>query len=350
MLPAADLPAGTEFGLERATVGGRIVAVRERVAARQPFCRLVHFRRDSRRIDPRLIVVAPLSGQSATMLRDLLAALLPEHDLFLLDWLDAREVPVAAGRFGLEDNIASIIESLRAFGGDTHLLGLCQSAAPALAAAAILAGANDPAEPRSLILISGLIDPRISPTRIGRLAASRPPDWLERYAIVTVPPPYPGEGRRVYPGSAQRTALLAYLLRHLSTGGELLRKVLDDDNADPARFPFVDLFFRVVDLSAEFFLDGVRLVFQEFALPRGALTWRVEPSAIGRTALMTVEGEFDDVSGLGQTRIAHDLCANIAANRRSRYLQRGVGHFGTFHGRAWRSEILPRIRCFIRDA
>lgn len=262
-------------------------------------------------------------------------------------------MPLAAGRFGLEDNIASIIETLRAFGGDTHLLGLCQSAAPALAATAILAGAHDAAEPRSLILISGLIDPRINPTRIGRLAALRSPDWFERHAIVTVPGPYPGEGRRVYPGSVQRTALLAYMLRHLSTGGELLYKVLDDDGVDPARFPFLDLFFRVVDLCAEFFLDTVRLVFHEFALPRGTLVWhgdRVDLSAIGRTALMTVEGEFDDVSGLGQTRIAHDLCTRIAADRRSHYLQRNVGHFGTFHGRAWRSEILPRIRRFIRAA
>jgi poly(3-hydroxybutyrate) depolymerase len=348
-----DPHAEATFGLDRTTIGGRLVAVREHVAAHRPFCRLVHFSRDTDRIDPRLLVVAPLSGQSSTIMRDLLAALLPEHDLHLLDWPDARDVPVAAGRFGLEDNIACVIESFRALGGDTHLLSLCQSAAPALAAAAILAGTGDAVEPRSLILISGLIDPRINPTRIGRLAASRSPDWFERHAIVSVPAPYPGKGRRVYPGSAQRTALLAYFLRHLSTGGELLQKVLADDGADAARFPFVDLFFRVIDLSADFFLDTVRLVFQEFALPRGRLTWRgerVDLSAIRRAALMTVEGEFDDVSGVGQTRIAHELCANTAADRRSHHLQRNVGHFGTFHGRAWRTEIVPRIRRFIRDA
>jgi poly(3-hydroxybutyrate) depolymerase len=334
-------------------VAGRDVAVRERVAARQPFWRLVHFSRDSGRLDPRLLVVAPLSGQSSMMMCDLLAALLPEHDLFLLDWLDARDVPLAAGRFGFEDNIAAVVACLRALGGDTHLLGLCQSAAPALAAGAVLAGVEDRAVPRSLILISGLIDPRINPTRIGRLAASRSPDWFERNAIVTIPAPYAGEGRRVYPGSAQRTALLAYLLRHLTTGGELLRKVLDDDSADPTWLPFIDLYFRVIDLSAEFFIDTIRLVFHEFALPRGTLTWRsrrVDLSAIRRTALMTVEGEFDDVSGVGQTRIAHDLCLGIAADRRSHYLQQGVGHFGTFHGRGWRHEILPRIRRFIRAA
>lgn len=286
-------------------------------------------------------------------MRDLLAALLPEHDLFLIDWLDARAVPAAAGSFGLEENIASIVEVLRSFAGDTHLLGLCQSAAPTLAAAAVLASAEDGAEPRSLTLISGLIDPRINPTRIARLAASRSPDWFERHAIVTVPAPYLGEGRRVYPGSAQQTALLAYFMRHLSTGGELLGKVLADDGADPARFPFVDLFFRVVDLSAEFFLDTVRLVFHEFALPRGSLMWRgerIDLSAIRRAALMTIEGEFDDVSAVGQTRVAHDLCVNIAADKRSHYLQRDVGHFGTFYGRAWRSEIMPRIRRFIRGA
>jgi poly(3-hydroxybutyrate) depolymerase len=348
-----DQHAERPFGLDKTTIGGRVVAVRECVVVRRPFSRLLHFIRDGGRIDPRVVVVAPLSGQRSTIMRDLLAALLPEHDLFLLDWVDARCVPAGAGRFGLEDNIACIIESLRLFGADTHLLGLCQSAAPALAAAAVLAGAGDGAEPRSLILISGLIDPRINPTRIGRLAASRSPDWFERHAIVTVPPPYLGTGRRVYPASAQRTALLAYFLRHLSTGGELLRKMLDDDGADPQRFPFIDLFFRVIDLSAEFFIDTIRLVFQEFALPCGALMWRgerVDLSGIGRAALMTVEGEFDDVSGLGQTRIAHDLCTNIAAGRRSHYLQRNVGHFGTFHGRAWRSDICPRIGRFIRDA
>jgi poly(3-hydroxybutyrate) depolymerase len=345
--------AESAFGLDSTETAGRLVPVHERIADRRRFSRLMHFRRDSGRTDPRLLVVAPLSGQSSLMMRDLLAALLPEHDLFLLDWIDARDVPVAAGRFGFEDNIADIIEGLRMFGGDTHLLALCQSAAPALAATAILAGANDPAEPRSLVLISGLIDPRISPTRIGRLAAARPLDWFERRVIATVPAPHLGQGRRVYPGSAQRTALLAYLLRHLSTGGELWRKVFADDGADPARFPFIDLFFRVVDLSAEFFLDTIRLVFQEFALPRGSLLWRgerVDLSAVSRTALMTVEGEFDDVSGVGQTRIAHDLCAHVAADRRCHYLQRNVGHFGTFYGNAWRREILPRIRHFIRAA
>jgi poly(3-hydroxybutyrate) depolymerase len=334
-------------------IDGRRVAVSERVAARRPFCRLVHFSRDGARADPRLLAVAPLSGQGSIIMRDLLAGLLPEHDLYLIDWLDARDVPIAAGRFGLEDCVADVVEILRGFGGEIHLLGLCQSAVSALAAAAILAAAGDRAEPRSLILISGGIDPRINPTRIDRLAASRSREWFERHAIQTVAAPDRGEGRRVYPGSAQRRALLAYFLRHLSTGGELLQKVLDDDGTDPRRFPFVELFFRVIDLSAEFFLDTVRLVFQEFALPRGELLWRgspVELAAIRRAALMTVEGEFDDVSGLGQTRIAHDLCPGIAAGRRSHYLQPGVGHFGTFYGRAWRAEILPRISRFIRAA
>ena len=321
--------------------------------AHKPFCRLVHFEREAPRSDPRLLAVAPLSGHNSELMHDMLAALLPEHDLFLMDWLNARDVPTTVGQFGLEDNIAYVVDFLRHFGGDVHLLGLCQSTIPILAAAALLASTGDAAQPRSLILISGAIDPRINPTRIGRLAARRSLDWFARHAIITVPPPYAGEKRRVYPASAQRAALFSYFARHIGTGGELFWKLLSDDGQDALRYPFVDMFFSVMDLTAEFFLDTVRSVFHEFALPRGRMTWRGSPidlSAITRTALMTVEGEFDDVSGVGQTHVAHDLCSNIPSNRRMHHMQRGVGHFGTFYGRAWRSDIVPRIRDFIRRA
>ena len=337
--------------LDATEIDGQRIAVRQSVVSQMPFCRLLHFERDARRSDPRLIVVAPLSGHKAVLMRDTLAALLPDHDLFLMEWTDARDVPVAEGGFALEENIAYVIDFVRRLGGDVHLLGLCQSCIPVLAGAALLAATGDPAQPRSLILISGAIDPRINPTRIGRLAAHRSIDWLERHAITRVPPPHAGEGRRVYPASIQRTALLSYLARHLATGGELFWKVFHDDGADSASHPFIELFFSVMDLAAEFFLDNMRSVFHEYLLPRGALTWRGSPvdlRAIGQTALMTVEGEFDDVSGVGQTRIAHALCSGIPSALREHHLQKSVGHFGTFHGRAWRSDILPRIRQFIR--
>jgi poly(3-hydroxybutyrate) depolymerase len=345
--------AGPGVQLRQITIEGHPVAIHERVVTDKPFCRLLHFEREGMGVAPRLVAVAPLSGQHSEMLHDMLAALLPDHDLFLMDWSDARDVPAAAGRFAFADNIAYVIEFLQTLGSDIHLLGLCQSAIPALAAAGILAQAGDAAGPCSLVLISGTIDPRINPTRIGRLAAQRSLDWFERHAIRTVPEPHPGQGRRVYPAFAQRMALFAYLLRHLSTGGELLEKVLADDGQDAARFPFLASYFRVMDLTAEFFLDTIRCVFQEFALPRGCLRWRGAPidlAAITRTALMTIEGEFDDVSGVGQTRIAHDLCPNIPGHRREHHVQRRVGHFGTFYGRAWRTEILPRVRRFIRGA
>ncbi len=341
------------FDFSAVEIDGRAVPVQEQVVARQPFYRLIHFEREIDRTDPRLVAVAPLSGHHAALMRDLLAALLPDHDLFLMDWANARDVPVSAGRFALEDNISSVIDVLRSFGGDVHLLGLCQSAIPVLAAAGVLASRDEPAQPRSLVLISGAIDPRINPTRVGQLAAQRSLDWFERHIILTVPDPYPGKGRRVYPASAQREALFAYFLRHMAMGGELSAKVLLDDGLNAQRFPFIDLFFSVMDLTAEFFLDTVRFVFQEFALPRGRLTWRgsrVDLGAISRSALMTVEGEFDDVSGRGQTHVAHDLCPNIPRHKRERYLQRAVGHFGTFYGRPWRNEIMPRIRQFVRDA
>jgi len=298
-------------------------------------------------------VVAPLSGHTSALIRDTLAALLIDHDLFLMDWVDARDVAVADGQFSLEDNITYVIEALRVLGGDSHLLGLCQSAIPVLAATAILAEAHDRVQPRSMVLISGAIDPRINSTRIGRLAARGSIDWFERYAITVAAEPYAGRGRHVYPAAAQRSALTAYFMRHLATRGELWQKWVDDDGQDPARFPFFAGFFSLMDLTAEFFIDTLKFVFQDFALPSGALLWRgsqVDLAAIRQTALMTIEGEFDDVSGLGQTRIAHALCPNIPMARRCHHLQHGVGHFGTFHGEPWRAEIMPQIRQFIQRA
>lgn len=341
-----------ELGLDATEIAGRRVAVRERTEVRSPFYRLVHFEKDVPEPGPPVLVVAPLSGHFAALLRDLLAALLPEHDVRLIDWADARDVPLAAGTFGLEENIACIMDCVGQCAGELHLVGLCQSAMPALAATALLSAAPGAPTPTSLILMNGMIDTRLRPTRIDRLTARRSPDWFRRYALATVPQPYAGVGRTVYPATMQHAALVAYLMRHIGTGGELLGKLMEDDGLDAAAHPFFEIYLSVMDLPAEFFLDSVRLVFQEYALPRGRLSWRgtpVDPAAIRTTALMTVEGEYDNVSGAGQTRVAHTLCRNIPRERRAHYLQPGVGHFGTFHGAAWRREVLPRISGFIRE-
>ncbi len=339
------------FGLKTAVIRGRPVAVSERILLKRPFCRLIHFRRTACESDPAVLVVAPLSGHFATLLRDMLVALLPEHDLYLMDWIDAREVSPAQGDFGLEANIGYIIDCIEKLGSDVHPIALCQSAMPALAAAALLADEGKHQLP-SLTLIGGMIDTRINPTRIDHLARFQPLSWFERYAVGTVPSSYPGQGRAVYPADIHRLALIAYLVRHLASGAELLRKLQHDDGADCERYPFLRLYLSLMDLPARFFLDTIRFVFQEFAFPRGRLCWQghpVNPAALSRTALMTIEGELDDISGRGQTQVAHEICRNIPDHRRRHHVEARAGHFGLFHGHAWRTDILPRIRAFVRE-
>jgi poly(3-hydroxybutyrate) depolymerase len=340
-----------EIGLDRVAIGGRVVRVRERSVLERPFCHLVHLERETERGDPVVLVVTPLSGHFSVLLRDFLAALLPEHDLFLTDWVDAREVEPGEGAFGIGDNIGYVLNFLRHLGSDVHIIALCQSAMPALAATAVIASSEGEIAPRTLTLFNGMLDTRIARTRIDRLVQRYPLAWFERHAIARVPVPFPGQGRAVYPAEFQRAALFAYLGRHIATGGELLGKLLNDDSEDPKGHPFFEAFFSVMDLPAEFFLETIRLVFHDAALARGWLAWRgsrVDLSAIARTALMTIEGEYDDVSGPGQTRVAHELCANIPEPLRAHYVQQGVGHLGTFHGRIWREAVAPRIRSFIR--
>jgi len=340
-----------ELVLDRTTIGGRSVRVVQRVLAQTPFCRLVQLEREAGTDDPRVLVATPLSGHFTPLLADFLAGLAPGHDVHFTDWVDARDVPVAAGEFGAAENIAHLLDFIRRLGPPLHLVGLCQSAMPALAATALLAHRGDCAEPRTLTLINGMLDTRIAPTRIDRLARLRSPAWFERYAIASVPAGYPGQGRLVYPAAYQHAALLAYLARHVGSGGELLQKVLRDDGENAAEQPFLESFLSVMDLPAAFFLGTLELVFQQCALPQQRLWWRgerVEPEAVRETALMTIEGEEDDVSAPGQTRVAHVLCRNIPDHRRRHHEQAGVGHFGVFHGRVWRREVLPRLAAFIR--
>ncbi len=317
----------------------------------KPFGRLVRFDRQPSCHRPRVLLIAPLSGHRAILFSDMIVALAEEHDLHLVVWEDAAQVALSAGRFGVDENISYLVDFLRFLGDDLHVIAICQSALPAIAATAI-AAMGETAAPRSLTLFGGKIDPRIGATRGDLLAKNQSIAWLEQNCITRVRPPDVGEGRLVFPATIRKAMLLAYLTSHLLTGGELFGKFMNDDGEDPAARPFAQQFFSVMDLPAEFFLETIVSVFQRFDFPLGRLTWhgtRIEPAAITRTALFTVEGQHDDVSGPGQTDVAHGLCPNIPEFLRERYVQSGVGHFGLFHGAIWRSTILPRLRRFIRQ-
>lgn len=333
--------------------GDRRVLISEQVTYEKPFARLLRFDADFGNDKPPMLIAAPLSGLRTALLYDMVAALTADHEVRVLAWRDAADVPMIEGAFGIDNNIEYLIDAIRHLHRRVHLVGLCQSALPALAATALLVPINASLCPLTLTLIGGKLDTRISPTRLDRLTRSQPVRWFEQNVITAVTSSHPGEGRLVYSTCSQAASIFMYLARHFGTGGELSRKAFFDDGSDPVSHPFLPLFMQVMNVPAELFIDMVSLVFHESALPRGLLRWRgasVDPSAIRRTALFTVEGAEDDISGPGQTRVAHELCDNIPSDRRTHYEQPGVGHFGLFHGRAWREEIMPRIRAFVRAA
>lgn len=341
-----------DFAIADVTVSGRRRRVRETVVAETPFCVLRRFTVESMRAAPRVLVVAPLSGHFAAMLRDLVVALLSGHDVHITDWRDGRDIEVGEGAFDLDGNVTHLLGFLRWLGGGVHVVALCQGAVPALAATALLAEDAAAAQPLSLTLIAGNIDPAAYPSRVSSLLAARPLDWFARTVIAPVPRPYAGAGRRVYPAFVQRMGLTLYLARHLSTQGELASKVFFDDGADAADHPFLPLFLSVMDLDADFFLGNIDQVFHRRTLVSGSMKIEgrpVVPAAISRCGLMTVEGELDDVAAPGQTRAAHDLCPSVPWAWRRHHLEPGIGHFGTFHGRPWRDRLMPRIAEFIRS-
>ncbi|MBV8526589.1 MAG: polyhydroxyalkanoate depolymerase [Acetobacteraceae bacterium] len=317
----------------------------------RPFGRLLRItEQGSAPKGPPVLVLAPLSGHGLPLLFDMIGGLVLDHDVHVLEWSDARDVPVGAGGFGLEDNISYAAYFLEQLGGGAHLIGLCQSALPALAAAAFLEGEGSLAAPQTLTLIGGKIDTKVNPARVDQLSRSRPLAWYEKNAISKVQAPNQGHGRQVYAAELQRTMLLTYLSRQMMSGGELLTKVLYDDGLDPAGHPFGDAFLDLIDLPAEWYLETMALVFQSSALPEGGLRCRgikIDPACIRRTALLTIEGERDDIAPPGQTRIAHKFCPHIPEPRRQHYTQRRSGHFSLFHGPIWRNQILPLIRDFI---
>jgi|SRR5580658_689822 poly(3-hydroxybutyrate) depolymerase len=340
------------FGIDSTRVDGETVAVTEEVAHRTPFCSLLHFKKDSRVEQPPVLLVAPMSGHFSTLLRGTAKTLVAEHDLYMTDWENARNVSLINGRFDLDDFVDHIVEFLQVMGPGAHVVAVCQPSVPVLAAAAIMAQDGDPAQPRSMTLMGGPIDTRVNPTQVNLLATTRPHEWFERNVIGTVPMRYPGAFRRVYPGFLQLAGFMTMNLdRHVNAHVDLFHHLIkgDGESADATR-KFYDEYMAVMDLPAEFYLQTIREVFQEHALPLGKLRHRgrlVEPRAITKTALLTVEGENDDICALGQTAAAHDLLPGLSKRKKFQHMQPGVGHYGVFNGRRWTNEIYPVLKRLI---
>jgi poly(3-hydroxybutyrate) depolymerase len=345
-----------EWRIDSTLVGAERVAVRLDTVWQRPFCRLVHFAREfdhpPQRPQPRLLIVAPMSGHYATLLRGTVEAFLPNHEVYITEWMDARMVPITEGRFDLDDYIDYVVSMLHFLGGEAHVIAVCQPSVPVMAAVALMEAAGDPEVPRSMVLMGGPIDTRVNPTGVNTLAESRGVDWFRRNVIAKVPFPHPGVMRDVYPGFLQLYGFVSMNLdRHIEAHSKLFHHLVegDGDSAQKHR-DFYDEYLAVMDIAAEFYLQTVDAVFVRHALPKGEMTHRgdlVDPASIKRVALMTVEGEHDDISGVGQTQAAHALCMNIPADLKTHWLQPGVGHYGVFNGSRFRSEITPRIADFV---
>jgi poly(3-hydroxybutyrate) depolymerase len=348
-----------EFNIGTANVGGVDVAVQQQVAMTKPFCRLLRFKRFTDNLQalsemkehPTVLIVAPLSGHHSTLLRDTVRALLRDHKVFITDWTDARMVPLDAGPFHLDDYVTYVQDFIRHIGPEVNVISVCQPTVPVLAAISLLAS-NGEATPRTMTMMGGPIDARKSPTAVNNLAMNKSHNWFEHNVIYRVPVNYPGAGRAVYPGFLQHSGFVAMNPdRHLSSHYDYFLDLVrgDGDSADSHR-EFYDEYNAVLDMPAEYYLDTIKVVFQDFALVNG--TWHVNgqlvrPQDIKTTALLTIEGELDDISGAGQTRAAHDLCTGIAKTRQFHYDVIGAGHYGIFSGRRWREKVYPEVKQFI---
>jgi poly(3-hydroxybutyrate) depolymerase len=349
----ASAPRGKPaFGISGTIVDGRTVPVSEEIALRRPFGQLKHFRREGVEGGPRLLIVAPMSGHYATLLRGTVERMLPGHDVYITDWRDAKLVPLDSGRFDLDDYIDYLVAFLEHIGPGAHMLAVCQPSVPCYAAAALMGQDRHPCRPRTLTLMGGPIDTRKAPTAVNILATQRPFAWFERNVVATVPYTYPGSGRAVYPGFLQLAGFMAMNLGdHLTSHWEMFRHLVDGDGegADATK-AFYDEYRAVCDMTAEFYLQTVDVVFQRQLLPKGELTHRgrrVEPAAIRDTALLAIEGERDDISGIGQTRAALDISTGLPRAMKKYHLARGVGHYGIFNGSKWRTSIAPVVQDWI---
>lgn len=348
------------FNIDSVQIGEQHIPIVEENTIVKPFCKLINFKKNptSSKRDAKInqqrkvLIVAPLSGHHATLLRDTVKSLLPHYDVYITDWIDARMVPLSAGPFHLHDYIYYVQEFIRGLGPDLHVISVCQPTVPVLAAISLMASANDPALPKTMTMMGGPIDPRKSPTQVNTLATEKKYSWFENSVIYNVPANYPGFGRKVYPGFLQHTGFVAMNPdRHAQSHWDFYQHLVqgDDESAEQHR-KFYDEYNAVLDLPAEYYLETIKTVFQEFRLPKG--TWEVEgklvkPQDIKTVALFTVEGELDDISGAGQTQAAHELCSNIPATMKQDFVALGCGHYGIFSGRKWREIVCPKVIDFI---
>jgi poly(3-hydroxybutyrate) depolymerase len=356
VMAALELASRTKFthtrpayGIDYVTVAGRRLAVREEVVLSLPFCDVIRFAKKGGDAQPKMFVVAPLSGHFATLLRKTVETLSRDHDVYLIDWKNARDVPAADGRFGFDDYVDYLIKGLEAIGPGAHVLAVCQPCVQALVAVALMAEDKNKATPRSMTLMAGPIDTRINPSAVNELAMSKPIEWFEQNLISHVPERFAGSGRRVYPGFVQLIAFMSMNLdKHANAHRELYHHIASGRAEEAAAIKtFYDEYFAVLDLSAEFYIETVQKVFQDALLAKGELIClgrKVNPGAIKRTALLTVEGERDDICSVGQTAAAHDICTGLRPHLKRHHLQPGVGHYGTFSGKKWEGQIYPQIR------
>jgi len=341
-----------EFGLHETKVGRKTVAVREEIVLRKPFGQLLHFAKEGVTGQPKLLIVAPMSGHYATLLRGTVERMLPKHDVFITDWRDAKLVPLSDGSFNLDDYIDYLVQFLEAVGPGAHVLAVCQPAVPAYAAVALMNADKHPCRPKTLTMMGGPIDTRKAPTAVNTLATQRPHAWFQRNVIATVPMIYAGAGRKVYPGFLQLAGFMTMNLgNHLISHWEMFKHLVegDDEGADATRH-FYDEYLSVCDMAAEYYLQTVDVVFQRHLLPKGEMMHRgraVDPKAIKDTALLAIEGERDDISGIGQTKAALDLATRLSAGKKEYLLAKSVGHYGIFNGRKWREQIAPVVERFI---
>lgn len=348
------------FNLPVTEIDGKEVAVTEEILAEKPFGSLLHFKRATKRKDPKVLIVAPMSGHYATLLRGTVEALLPHHDVYITDWVDARMVPTKQGRFNLDDFINYVRQFLSLLGPDTHVIAVCQPAPPTLAAVSLMAAENDPNQPLTMTLMGGPIDTRISKTAVTETAETRPLSWFRNTVIDEVPMYYPGANRRVYPGFLQLSGFMSMNLdRHVGSHMQFYKHLVQGDGLSAeAHRKFYNEYNAVMDLTEEFYLQTVDVVFQRQLLPKGLMKWRdpitdqlhdVLPKNITHTAILTVEGELDDISARGQTTAAHELAYNLPQNKQYHHFQLGCGHYGIFNGRKWKNDIMPRVRHFMRE-
>lgn len=348
-----------QFHIESTDINGTSVAIVEEIAETKPFCRLIHFRKDmdgkqlAALRQPTVLLVAPLSGHHSTLLRDTVRGLLPDHDVYITDWTDARMVPMEQGSFHLHDYVYYIQDFIRSLGSNVHVISVCQPTVPVLAAISLMASANDPQLPKSMTMMGGPIDARKSPTAVNDLANEKPYSWFENTVIYSVPANYPGFGRKVYPGFLQHAGFVAMNpRRHAESHWDFYMHLRDgDDESAGSHRKFYDEYNAVLDMPAEYYLETIKIVFQDFDLPQG--TWKIEgkpvrPQDIKTVALFTIEGELDDISGSGQTEAAQQLCSAIPKSRKQHFTAPKCGHYGIFSGRRWREIVCPKIGAFIK--